>query len=75
MSKGLLYTLEVEQNITEATEGLTLIQPVNKKIMVNEGIQTESAFKDDDDSENDTPIIKETPELEYKIEYLNKKRK
>ena len=75
MSKGLLYTLEVEQNITEATEGLTFIQPVNKKIMVNEGIQTESAFKDDDDSENDTPIIKETPELEYKIEYLNKKRK
>ena len=75
MSKGLLYTLEVEQNITEATEGLTFIQPVNKKIMVNEGIQTESAFKDDDDSENDTPIIRETPELEYKIEYLNKKRK
>ena len=75
MSKGLLYTLEVEQNITEATEGLTFLQPENKKIMVNEGIQTESAFKDDDDSENDTPIIKETPELEYKIEYLNKKRK
>ena len=75
MSKEILYALEVEQNITEATEGLTLIQPEKKKIMVNEGMQTETPFKDDDDSENDTPIIKETPELEYKIEYLNKKRK
>ncbi len=75
MSKGLLYSLEEEQNITETTEGLTFFQPENKKIMVNEGIQTESAFKDDDDSENGTPIIEEAPELGYKIEYLNKKRK
>ena len=75
MSKGLLYSLEEEQNISETTEGLTLFQPENKKTMVNEGIQTESAFKDDDDSENGTPIIEETPELGYKIEYLNKKRK
>ena len=75
MSKEILYNLEVEQNITEATEGLTVLQPENKKIMVNEGMQTETPFKDDDDSENDTPILEETPELGYKIEYLNKKRK
>ena len=75
MSKEILYALEVDQNITEATEGLTFLQPENKKIMVNEGIQTETPFKDDDDSENNTPIIAEAPELGYKIEYLNKKRK
>ena len=75
MSKEILYSLEAEQNITEATEGLTFFQAENKRLMVNEGMQTESAYKDDDDSENDTPILAEIPELGYKMEYLNKKRK
>ena len=75
MTKEILYTIDVEQNITEATDGLKLFHPDNKKIMVNEGMQTESAYKDDDDSENDTQILEEAPEMRYKMEYLNKKRK
>ena len=77
MSKAFFYSPEGETNVYTETNEFSIFIPENnnsEKIMVNEAIQTEPKFVEDESPEKDYKVLKEF-EQENQNEFLNRKRK